>query len=151
MGIGTPLPMGSFSLMSKANSATKYAVHALCKVHGNSTAAAHAQKRCIQFSYALSESTHLRTTNVSLCLSKVHEQQPMHCLAANACHDIQHDMQVVVKSSPAFHLFYATGWQEAVVHMRVNLPLGEPPQVTFLFCHTMRQHTPSLVLFIACS
>ena len=88
---------------------------------------------------------HTASTSVSLCLSTVESlvEQIMHCLAANACSRLQHDMQIVVKPSPAFHLFYATGWQDAVVHMRLNLPLGELPQVIFLSCHTLRQHKHS--------
>ena len=72
----------------------------------------------------------------------VYEEEIMHCLATNTWYELQHNMQVVVKPSPAFHLFYATGWQDAVVHMRLNLPSGELPQVTFLSCHMMRHpHT----------
>lgn len=49
-------------------------------------------------------------------------------------------MQVVVKPSPAFHVFYATGWQDAVVHMHLKLPQAETPQVTLLSGHMLRRH-----------
>ena len=109
----------------------------------------HTARTCfIQLCYVLCPSAnllHTAFTSVSPCLStiKSNVEQMMHCPAANACSRLQHDMQVVVKPSPAFHLFYATGWQDAVVHMRLSLPLGEQPQVTFLSCRTLCQHKHS--------
>ena len=40
-----------------------------------------------------------------------------------------HVQQVVVHSPPAFHLFYATGWQDAAVHMRFASPSDPHAQV----------------------
>lgn len=34
-----------------------------------------------------------------------------------------------MKLPPAFHLFYATGWQDAVLHMRLTSPSNQQPQV----------------------
>ena len=40
--------------------------------------------------------------------------------------------QVTVDAPPAFHLFYATGWKEAAVHMRFTSS-DQHVQVGFLY------------------
>ena len=42
-------------------------------------------------------------------------------------------LQVVVEAAPAFHVFYATGWQHATMHYRLVLPGQHMPQVSMLF------------------
>ena len=44
-------------------------------------------------------------------------------------------MQVMVEKPPAFHVLYATGWQDAVMHMRFISAADEQPQVILLAYH----------------
>lgn len=44
-------------------------------------------------------------------------------------------MQVTVEKPPAFHVLYATGWQDAVMHMRFVSAPDQQPQVALLACH----------------
>ena len=73
----------------------------------------------------------LHTAFNPVCHSVGHLKPSLQCVTPDACVESELMLQVVVKPPPAFHLFYATGWQDAVVHMRLTSPSNQQPQVLF--------------------